>query len=252
MDLLDKVCIITGGAKGIGRKIAEALLEEGAMVCVWDLDIESLNILKKSIIEKNNKFKDKVIIQKINVTKIGEIREGIRIILQSFGIIHILVNNAGLYVIDDIMKEDEESWDRLLNTNLKSVFLCIKEVLPIMMGNKYGKIVNISSISGKKESIFASPSYCASKAGINGLTRCVAAQVAQFGINVNCVAPGITDTDIISILGDNKITNALRTIPLGRIGKPEDIANAVLFLVKDSSNFITGETINVNGGSFME
>lgn len=252
MDLLDKVCIITGGAKGIGRKIAEALLEEGAMVCVWDLDIESLNIFKKSIIEKNNKFKDKVIIQKINVTKIGEIREGIRIILQSFGIIHILVNNAGLYVIDDIMKEDEESWDRLLNTNLKSVFLCIKEVLPIMMGNKYGKIVNISSISGKKESIFASPSYCASKAGINGLTRCVAAQVAQFGINVNCVAPGITDTDIISILGDNKITNALRTIPLGRIGKPEDIANAVLFLVKDSSNFITGETINVNGGSFME
>jgi len=252
MDLLDKVCIITGGAKGIGRKIAEALLEEGAMVCVWDLDIESLNIFKKSIIEKNNKFKDKVIIQKINVTKIGEIREGIRIILQSFGIIHILVNNAGLYVIDDIMKEDEESWDRLLNTNLKSVFLCIKEVLPIMMGNKYGKIVNISSISGKKESIFASPSYCASKAGIIGLTRCVAAQVAQFGINVNCVAPGITDTDIISILGDNKITNALRTIPLGRIGKPEDIANAVLFLVKDSSNFITGETINVNGGSFME
>ena len=252
MDLLNKVCIVTGGAKGIGRNIVEAFCEEGASLCIWDLDIKSLNALRKTLIKNNNILNNKIIIQKVDVTNSYEIRKAIITILQKFGTIHILVNNVGLYTIDDITKEDEKNWNRIIDTNLKSVFLCIKEVLPTMIENRYGKIVNISSISGKKESIFASPSYCASKAGIIGLTRCVAAQLAKHSINVNCVAPAITDTDIISILGNSKIESALKSIPLGRIGKPEDITNAVLFLVKDSSNFITGETINVNGGSFME
>jgi NAD(P)-dependent dehydrogenase (short-subunit alcohol dehydrogenase family) len=252
MDLLNKVCIVTGGAKGIGRNIAEAFCKEGANVCIWDLDIKTLNALQKILIQNNNSLKNKIIIQKVDVTNSSEIREAIIKILEKFGVIHILVNNVGLYTIDDITKEDEKNWNRIIDTNLKSVFLCIKEVLPNMIENRYGKIVNISSVSGKKESIFASPSYCASKAGIIGLTRCVAAQTAKYNINVNCVAPAITDTDIISILGDTKIKSALNSIPLGRIGRPEDIANAVLFLTKDSSSFITGETINVNGGSFME
>ena len=252
MDLLNKVCIVTGGAKGIGRNIVEAFCEEGASLCIWDLDIKSLNALGKTLIKNNNILNNKIIIQKVDVTNSNEIREAIITILQKFSTIHILVNNVGLYTIDDITKEDEKNWNKIIDTNLKSVFLCIKEVLPTMIENRYGKIVNISSISGKKESIFASPSYCASKAGIIGLTRCVAAQIAKYSINANCVAPAITDTDIISILGNSKIESALKSIPLGRIGKPEDIANAVLFLVKDSSNFITGETINVNGGSFME
>lgn len=252
MDLLNKVCIVTGGAKGIGRSIVEAFCKEGASLCIWDLDIKSLNALGKILIKNNNSLKNKIIIQKVDVTNSYEIREAIITILQKFGTIHILVNNVGLYTIDDITKEDEKNWDKIIDTNLKSVFLCIKEVLPTMIENRYGKIVNISSISGKKESIFASPSYCASKAGIIGLTRCVAVQIAKHSINVNCIAPAITDTGIISILGNSKIESTLESIPLGRIGKPEDIANAVLFLVKDSSNFITGETINVNGGSFME
>jgi NAD(P)-dependent dehydrogenase (short-subunit alcohol dehydrogenase family) len=252
MDLLNKVCIVTGGAKGIGRNIVEAFCEEGASLCIWDLDIKPLNALGKTLIKNNNILKNKIIIQKVDVTNSYEIRKAIITILQKFGTIHILVNNVGLYTVDDITKEDEKNWNKIIDTNLKSVFLCIKEVLPTMIENRYGKIVNISSISGKKESIFASPSYCASKAGIIGLTRCVAAQIAKYSINANCVAPAITDTDIISILGNSKIESALKSIPLGRIGKPEDITNAVLFLVKDSSNFITGETINVNGGSFME
>ena len=252
MDLLNKVCIVTGGAKGIGRNIVEAFCEEGASLSIWDLDIKSLNALGKTLIKNNNILKNKIIIQKVDVTNSYEIRKAIITILQKFGTIHILVNNVGLYTVDDITKEDEKNWNKIIDTNLKSVFLCIKEVLPTMIENRYGKIVNISSISGKKESIFASPSYCASKAGIIGLTRCVAAQLAKHSINVNCVAPATTDTDIVSILGNSKIEIALKSIPLGRIGKPEDIANAVLFLVKDSSNFITGETINVNGGSFME
>jgi NAD(P)-dependent dehydrogenase (short-subunit alcohol dehydrogenase family) len=252
MNLLNKVCIITGGAKGIGRNIVETFCKEGASLCIWDLDIKSLNALGKTLIKNNNILNNKIIIQKVDVTNSYEIRKAIITILQKFGTIHILVNNVGLYTIDDITKEDEKNWNKIIDTNLKSVFLCIKEVLPTMIENRYGKIVNISSISGKKESIFASPSYCASKAGIIGLTRCVAAQIAKYSINANCVAPAITDTDIISILGNSKIESALKSIPLGRIGKPEDITNAVLFLVKDSSNFITGETINVNGGSFME
>jgi 3-oxoacyl-[acyl-carrier protein] reductase len=121
-----------------------------------------------------------------------------------------------------------------------------------MIKNRYGKIVNISSISGKKESIFASPSYCASKAGLIGLTRCVAAQTAKYGINVNCVAPGITDTGMISLLNGKKLDKAMKIIPLRRICTPEDVANAVSFLVRDESNYITGETVNVNGGGFME
>jgi 3-oxoacyl-[acyl-carrier protein] reductase len=252
MDLQNKVCIVTGGAKGIGRKIVEAFCKEGASTCIWDVDIKSLNALGETLIKNNSSLENKLIIQKVDVTNAHEIREAIRTILHTFGTIHILVNNVGLYTIDDITKEDEDNWNRIIDTNLKSAFLCIKEVLPTMIENRYGKIVNISSISGKKESIFASPSYCASKAGIIGLTRCVAAQMAKHSINVNCVAPAITDTDIISILGNSQIESALKSIPLGRIGKPEDIANAVLFLVKDSSNFITGETTNVNGGSFME
>src|SRR4030042_3960655 len=230
MDLLNKVCIVTGGAKGIGRNIVEAFCKEGASLCIWDLDIKSLDALGKTLIKKNNSLKNKIIIQKVDVTNSYEIREAIITILQKFGTIHILVNNVGLYTIDDITKEDEKNWNKIIDTNLKSVFLCIKEVLPTMIENRYGKIVNISSISGKKESIFASPSYCASKAGIIGLTRCVAAQIAKYSINANCVAPAITDTDIISILGNSKIESALKSIPLGRIGKPEDITNAVLFL----------------------
>lgn len=255
MDLLNKISIVTGGAKGIGYSIAETLLREGAVVCLWDLDIETLNIAKESLIKKyktNNKLKDKIIIKKVDVTNSNEIKEGVSEIIKKFDAVNILVNNVGLYTIYDITQESEQNWDKIIDTNLKSAFICIKEVLPKMIEKRYGKIVNISSISGKKESIFASPSYCASKAGIVGLTRCVAAQVAKYDLNVNCIAPSIINTDIISILGNSKIETALKTIPLGRIGIPEDIANAVLFLVKDSSNFITGETININGGSFME
>jgi len=251
MDLLNKVCIVTGGAKGIGRNIVEAFCKEGARLCIWDLDLKALNALAQTLTD-NNSIKDKIITQKVDVTQPHEIRKAIITILQTFGTIHVLVNNVGLYTIDDITKEEENSWNKIIDTNLKSVFLCVKATLPTMIENRYGKIVNISSISGKKESIFASPSYCASKAGIIGLTRCIAAQLAKYNINVNCIAPAITDTDIISILDNSQIANAVKSIPLGRIGKPEDISNAALFLVKDNSNFITGETLNVNGGSFME
>jgi len=250
MNMLNKICIVTGGANGIGKSIVESFFKEGSNVIIWDLDLKSANILRDNLI-KRNKPNNEILVKKLDVTRSTEIRESIAEILVKFKSIDILVNNAGIYSIYDISKEDESDWDKLMEVNLKSTFLCIKEVLPIMIKRKYGKIINISSISGRKESIFASPSYCASKAGIIGLTRCVAAQVAKYNINVNCVAPALTDTNSISILDEKKINVAINTIPLNRMGKPEDVANAVLFLAKDDSSFITGETINVNGGSFM-
>ena len=251
MNMLNKICIVTGGANGIGKSIVESFFKEGSNVIIWDLDLKSANILRDNLI-KRNKSNNEILVKKLDITKSTEIRESITEILVKFKSIDILVNNAGIYSICDISKEDESDWDKLMEVNLKGTFLCIKEVLPIMIKRKYGKIINISSISGKKESIFASPSYCASKAGIIGLTRCIAAQVAKYNINVNCIAPALTDTNSISILDEKKINVAINTIPLNRMGKPEDVANAVLFLAKDDSSFITGETINVNGGSFME
>jgi len=251
MDLQNKVSIVTGGAKGIGKSIVEFLFKEGANVIIWDLDFDAANVLKKNL-KETHKFNNEILAEKVDVTISRVIKNAVDNILNSFGTIDILVNNAGSYSVSDITEEDEDEWNKVININLKGVFLCTKEVLPVMIKNRYGKIVNISSICGKKESIYASSSYCASKAGVIGLTRCIAAKTAKYGINVNCVAPAIIDTSMLSVLDNKKIDEAVKTIPLGRIGKPEDVANAVLFLVRDSSNFITGETINVNGGSFME
>lgn len=229
----------------------ELFFKESANVIIWDIDFDTAIDLKKNL-ENNNKFNNKILVEKVDVTISREIKEAVDNILNRFKTIDILVNNAGIYKINDITNEDEDEWNKVININLKSVFLCSKIALPIMIKNRYGKIVNISSISGKKESIFASSSYCASKAGVIGLTRCVAVKVAMYGINVNCVAPAITDTTMNVILDNEKKDKAVKAIPLGRMGRPEDVANAVLFLVKDSSSFITGETINVNGGSLMD
>jgi NAD(P)-dependent dehydrogenase (short-subunit alcohol dehydrogenase family) len=251
MEFQDKVSIITGGAKGIGKSIVESLFKEGSHVVIWDLDDNEAVALKTKLKAKYKRINE-ILIQKIDVTDPIGVQAAIKEILRTLKSVDILVNNAGLYSIYDITAEDESNWDKIINVNLKSAFLCIKAVLPIMIKNRYGKIVNISSISGKKESIFASPSYCASKAGLIGLTRCVAAQTAKYGINVNCVAPGITDTGMISLLNGKKLDKAMKIIPLRRICTPEDVANAVSFLVRDESNYITGETVNVNGGGFME
>jgi NAD(P)-dependent dehydrogenase (short-subunit alcohol dehydrogenase family) len=251
MEFQDKVSIITGGAKGIGKSIVESLFKEGSHVVIWDLDDNEAVALKTKLKAKYKRINE-ILIQKIDVTDPIGVQAAIKEILRTLKSVDILVNNAGLYSICDITAEDESNWDKIINVNLKSAFLCIKAVLPFMIKNRYGKIVNISSISGKKESIFASPSYCASKAGLIGLTRCVAAQTAKYGINVNCVAPGITDTGMISLLNGKKLDKAMKIIPLRRICTPEDVANAVSFLVRDESNYITGETVNVNGGGFME
>jgi 3-oxoacyl-[acyl-carrier protein] reductase len=252
MNLQDKICIVTGGAKGIGRSIVELFFEEGATVIIWDIDFDAAIDLKNNL-ENTKKCNNEILVEKVDVTISIEIKNAIDNILNRFGTIDILINNAGIYTIsDDFINEDEVEWNRVININLKSVFLCSKIALPIMIKNRYGKIVNISSISGKKESIYASSSYVASKAGVIGLTKCIAARTAKYGINVNCVAPAIIDTTMNVILDNEKKEKAVKTIPLGRMGKPEDIANAVLFLVKDASSFITGETIDVNGGSLMD
>ena len=241
-----KTCVVTGGASGIGFATSRLLLKRGYRVAILDINIENMaGLLEK---EKNNNL----LILKADITSSQEVNSSFSVIIDKFKGIDILVNCAGLYSIENILDESEIDWDRVIDVNLKGTFLCCKKTIPLMIQNQFGIIVNVSSISGKKQSLFASSAYCASKAGIIGFTRCLAYQVAKYNIRVNCVAPGITETNIIKILTDEQVKYVISTIPLGRMAKPIDVANAIYFLISDASNFITGETINVNGGSFME
>jgi len=250
MSLAGNVCIVTGGAQGIGRAIAEALYVACARVELWDIDMAEAQRARNEMTESIG-GSGEVHVQQVDVTRFESIKNAVDDVVGRFGRIDALVNNAGIYSIVSLDEETESDWDRALAVNLKSVFLCVKAVAPVMIGNRCGKIVNISSISGQKQSIFASPSYCASKAGVIGLTRYMAAHLAKHGINVNCVSPALTRTGMMAVLGEKRAQDAVATIPLGRMGEPEDIASAVLFLIGDGSSFITGETLSVNGGSLM-
>jgi len=250
--MVKKACIITGGAKGIGRVLTENLLIEGYSVLIFDRDLKSAEETYKELKEKH-KTGDDLEVFVGDVTSSDDIKNMTDICLKKFGSIDALINNAGLYHIKDIFTEEVSEWDNMIDVNLKGIFLCCKAVLGYMKKKKKGKIINFSSISGKKQSIFASPSYCASKAGVIGLTRCIAAQVARYNININCIAPGAIGTEMLTKnLTEEQILKAKDLIPLRRMGRPEDIAGAVKFLLSSGSDFITGETINVNGGSFME
>lgn len=248
----NKVCIITGGAKGIGKAISRCLVLNGYRIVIFDIDLKAA-IESKNEIEKECKIKNSIEIFEGSAANSSDVKKMVDMSLKKFNRIDALVNNAGLYGIGSIFDESEETWEKFLNINLKGTFLCCKVVLDYMKDKRCGKIVNISSISGKKQSIFACPSYCASKAGVIGLTRCIAAQVAKYNINVNCIAPSAVETELLfKNLTEDQLLKVKETIPLGRFGKPEDIAGAVKFLLSEESDFITGETINVNGGSFME
>lgn len=249
---MGKSCIITGGANGIGRAISECLFSEGYNIVIFDKDLRSLKKTACELEEKYN-IKNKIIIIEGSVEDINDVKKMAETCKANFNSIDALVNNAGIYSVEDVFTESQESFEKIIKINLEGTFLCCKTILDYMKIQRNGKIVNMSSISGKKQSIFASASYCASKAGIIGLTRYIAAQVAKYNINVNCVAPGGIETEMLTkTLTEEQFGFVKSTIPLGRIGKSGDVAKVVSFLLSENSSFITGETININGGSFME
>jgi 3-oxoacyl-[acyl-carrier protein] reductase len=248
MKLNDKAAIITGGARGIGKAIALAFFREGAKVALVDVDKGILEATRNAI----KKNKEEIICVPCDITKSVEVKSMVDQVRKAFGRIDILVNNAGIIRRGTIETVTEEDWDRVIEVNLKGTFNCCKAVVETMKSQRYGKIVNVSSIAGKVGDITSAPGYGPSKAGIDALTKTLARQLAQFGINVNGVAPHAIETEMSAQWSEERRKEIIASIPLNRLGKPEDVANAVLFLASDEASFITGEILDVNGGALMD
>lgn len=241
------VAIVTGGGSGIGRATCLQFPESGVKVVVVDVDLPGAEQVAAEVAARGGE----AMACRVDISASAEVDQAIHQIINRFNRIDILVNCAGIYEIGTINDVSENDWDRMLAINLKGPFLFCKAVAPLMQQQRAGAIVNVSSISGRTTSLMAGPHYVASKAGIIGLTMCLANQLAPYGIRVNCVAPGMIDTPMNNFLPPDKFDQLKNRIPLGRIGSPEEIAAAIVFLASPVAGFITGETLNINGGVFM-
>jgi 3-oxoacyl-[acyl-carrier protein] reductase len=247
MNLENKTAIVTGGNIGIGAAIAEKLGALGANVAlVARAHREEAEAVVTKIIGSGGK----AIIVQADISDYNAAGDTIKTVLEAFGRIDILVNNAGINWDGVIWKMTEEQWDKVLDINLKGYFNYIRAVAPLFRDQQYGKIVNITSINGLRGK-FGQSNYSASKAGIIGLTKAVARELGKYGVNVNAVAPGLIETDMMKNADESVRTAALEDIVLKRIGQPEDIANMVAFLCSDLARHITGEVIKVDGGQYI-
>lgn len=241
--LNDKVAIITGGTRGIGFAIAKKFLENNAKVVILGSRKETVNKALESLKEENENYE--VDGYYPDLTNENEVRQTFEKVKEKYNHIDILVNNAGVSSSMPIENYTMDEYERVENLNIKSVFVCSKEVLPYLKETK-GVILNTSSMV----SIYGQPSgvmYPTSKFAVNGMTKSLAREVAKYGIRVNAVAPGITNTDMVKNLPENVIEPLIKSIPLGRIGEPEDIANAFLFLASPLASYITGVILSVDG-----
>jgi 3-oxoacyl-[acyl-carrier protein] reductase len=248
MKLRDRVAIITGGARGIGKAIAFTFLREGAKIVLVDIDKKRLETVKDEI----GKIGGEAIAISCDITKSLDVKEMVSQVQKVFGRIDILINNAGIIRRGTIETVTEEDWDRVIEVNLKGTFNCCKAVVDTMKSQGYGKIVNISSIAGKMGDITSAPGYGPSKAGMDALTKTLARQLARYGIHVNAVSPHAIETEMSAQWPEERRKEIISSIPLGRLGKPEDVAEAALFLASDEASFITGEILDVNGGALMD
>lgn len=242
-----KVALVTGASRGIGRAIAIALAEAGADVIVNYAGSHGAAEETVAAIEALGR---KAVAIQANVGKADEAEQLVKSTLEQFGKIDILVNNAGITRDNLIMRMKEEEFDQVIETNLKGVFNCLKAVTRPMMKQRSGRIINISSVVG----VLGNPgqaNYVAAKAGVIGLTKASARELASRGITVNAVAPGFIETDMTDALPEGTKEQLLAGIPLARLGRPEDIAKAVLFLASEDASYMTGQTIHVDGGMYM-
>jgi len=250
-DITGKVAIVTGGASGIGRAIALDLSKFGASVVIADMALQSA----QEVVREIESAGGKAIAIKTDVADSKDVELMAQQTSKKFGKIDILVNNAGIVGRCTVMDMKEDDLERTLEVNLKGVFLCSQTVAKYMVEQKSGKIVNIGSSMSSRGSVCnlsgGGADYCASKAAVQAFTRTLAMELAPCGINVNAVAPGITNTPMHVGLWEGAQLYYESSVPLGRLAEPEDIADVVLFLVTDAARYITGQTIHVNGGQIM-
>jgi len=237
-----QVAIVTGGARGIGRGICEVFCREGATVALWDV-LDGSDTAKEITQNGGNIF-----FQKVDVTLQDSVDNAIGEIIEKYGKIEILINNAGIIRDRSFLKMTEEEWDSVINVNLKSLFIVTKSVIPHMKENGYGRIVSASSINGSAGA-FGQTNYCATKAGISGFTRALCKEVGKNGITVNAVAPGFVKSVMSDSMPEEIIKSGIKMIPVGRIGTPEDMGHAYLFLASKEAGFVSGITLHANGGA---
>ncbi len=244
MEFNGKTAVITGGRRGIGKAIALSFAKAGANIVVIDLNEDN------EIQNEFSSYPGKFMYVPLNIVNYDSVMESFKKIVEQMVAIDILVNNAGITRDNLIIRMEEKEWDAVINTNLKGTFNCCKAAIPFMMKKRYGKIINIASVIGEIGNAGQS-NYAASKAGIIGLTKSLAKEVARRNICINAIAPGFIETDMTKVLPENVVANYLNSIPKRILGKPEDVANAVLFLSSEMADYITGQVINVDGGLVM-
>jgi 3-oxoacyl-[acyl-carrier protein] reductase len=246
MSLSGRVAFVTGASQGIGRACALKLATAGAAVAVAARNQDKLNELVNEITAAGGKAAACV----LDVTDEEQVKASVKSAIAQFGKVDILVNNAGITRDQLIMRMKRADWDAVLQTNLTSAYLCIQQVTSSMLKQRWGRIINISSVFGQIGQA-GQANYAASKGGLIGLTMAVARELGSRNITCNAVAPGFIETAMTEVLGEEFKQNAAKQIPLGRVGSPADVANAVAFLASDEASYITGHVLNVNGGMLM-
>ncbi|MDO4925389.1 MAG: 3-oxoacyl-[acyl-carrier-protein] reductase [Turicibacter sp.] len=245
--LQGKCAVITGASRGIGREIALQFAKEGANIVLnYRSSEEEALELKKEL----DKLGSNILIIKADISNFDEAENLIKEAKNTFGKVDILVNNAGITKDTLLIRMKEEDFDKVIEVNLKGAFNCLRAVSPIMIRQKEGKIINMSSVVGVVGNA-GQVNYSASKAGVIGMTKSLAREIGSKNINVNAIAPGFIDTDMTKVLSEDQKKNIISSVPLKRLGQVEDIANLAVFLASDKSNYITGQVIHVDGGMAM-
>jgi 3-oxoacyl-[acyl-carrier protein] reductase len=246
MSLSDRVALITGASQGIGRTCALRLAKDGATVAAVARNQEKLNELVSEITASGGKAAAFA----LDVADEDQVKATVKAVIAQFGQVDILVNNAGITRDQLVMRMKRADWDAVLQTNLTSAYLCIQAVISSMLKQRWGRIINITSVFGQMGQA-GQANYSASKAGLIGLTMAIAREVGSRSITCNAVAPGFIETAMTAVLSEEFKQTAVKQIPLGRVGTPEDVASAVAFLASEEASYITGHVLNVNGGMLM-
>ena len=246
MRLKDKVALVTGAARGIGREIAVSFAKEGCDIVAWDINMQETDELARTVEGCGRKF----MAQEVDITDAARVSEAVNKILDKLGKVDILVNNAGITKDNLLLRMSEAEWDAVIDVNLKGTFNCIKAASKLMIKQRSGKIINIASIIGIIGNA-GQANYSASKAGIIALTKTMAKELACRNINVNAVAPGFIQTEMTAKLPEDVKRKMLEAIPLSKFGSPKDVATLCVFLASEEANYITGQTIVIDGGMVM-